>query len=53
MLRCYSNTIIHDMNNSITYIDRSTIFLNATRDMSFEDTEQVIYGRLEFNYNDV
>ena len=53
MLCCYSSTIIHDMSNSITYIDGSTIFLNATRDMSFEDTMQIIYGRLELNYNDV
>ena len=46
-------SIIPYTNNIITYIGKSTIFLNGTRSMSFENTKKVICGRLELNYNDV
>jgi hypothetical protein len=46
-------SIIPYMNNIITYIGRSTMFLNSTRSMSFENTKKVICERLELNYNDV
>jgi hypothetical protein len=39
----YDDTIVLDMNNSITYLDGSTMFLNGTRGMSFEDTKKVTY----------
>jgi hypothetical protein len=41
------------MNNNITYISRSSVFLNGTRGMSFKDTKKIICGRLELNYNDI
>ena len=42
------------MNNNITYIDKSTMFLNVTRGMSFEDTKKKkLCERLELNYNDI
>jgi len=53
MLCRYGDTIILDMNNNITYIGQSTVFLNSIRGMPFEDTKKVICGRLELNYNDV
>jgi len=53
ILRHYSDTIIPDMNNNITYISRNGVFLNGTRGMSFKDIKKVIYGRLELNYNDI
>jgi len=46
-------SIIPYMNNIITYISRSTMFLNGTRSMSFKNTKKVICERLELNYNDV
>jgi len=52
MLCHYSSTIVHDTNNSITYICRNTVFLNDIKGMSFDDTKKVICGRLELNYND-
>ena len=52
MLCHYSSTIVHDTNNSITYIYRSIVFLNDIKGMSFDDTKKVICGRLELNYND-
>jgi len=39
MLCHYSSTIIHDTNNSITYICRNTVFLNDIKGMSFDDTK--------------
>jgi len=53
MLCHYDGTVVPDTNNNITYIGRSTVFLNVTRSMSFKDTKNVICGRLELNYNDV
>ena len=53
MLCYYGGTIIPCMNNSITYIDKSTEFLNATKSVPFKDTKQIICGRLELNYNDI
>ena len=47
----YDGTTILDTDNNVTYIDESTVFLNATRDMSFKDTKKVICGRLGLNYN--
>jgi hypothetical protein len=41
MLCHYSNIIVHDTNNNITYIDRSILFLNDTRGMSFEDIKKL------------
>jgi len=49
----YGDNIIPDMNNNITYISRSSVFLNGTRGMSFKDTKKIICGRLELNYNDI
>jgi hypothetical protein len=46
----YSDTIVPDTNNSITYIEKN---INATKGMSFEDTEKIICGRLRLNYNSV
>ena len=53
MLCHYDGTIILDTNNSITYIDKSTVFLNGIRGMPFEDTKKVTYRTLELNYNDI
>jgi hypothetical protein len=41
MLCYYSSTIVHDTDNNITYIDRSIVFLNDTRGMSFEDIKKL------------
>ena len=30
-----------------------TVFFNATRGLSFEDTKKIICGRLGLNYNDI
>jgi hypothetical protein len=53
MLCHYDGTVVPDTNNNITYIGRSTVFLNGTWSMSFKDTKNVICGILELNYNDV
>ena len=53
MLCHYSETIVLDMNNSITYIVKSTVFLNGIIGMSFEDIKKVMCERLKLNYNDV
>jgi hypothetical protein len=53
MLYYYGGTIIPDTNNNFTYINRSTMFMNAITDMSFEDIKKVICGRLRLNYNDI
>jgi hypothetical protein len=37
----YDGTTVLDTDNNITYIDESTVFLNATRDMSFKDTKKL------------
>jgi hypothetical protein len=37
----YGDTTIPDMNNNITYISRSSVFLNGTRGMSFKDTKKL------------
>jgi hypothetical protein len=53
MLYNYDDTIFSDMNNDITYTDRSIVFLNAAKGMSLEDTKKVTYRRLGLSYNDV
>jgi len=53
MLCNYDGTIVPDMNNNITYTDRSIVFLNAAKGMSLEDTKKVTYRRLGLSYNDV
>jgi hypothetical protein len=53
MLCHYGGTIISDTNNSITYIDKNYMFLNANKGMSSEDIKQSICERLVLNYNDV
>jgi len=53
MLCHYSGIIVSDTNNCSTYICGNIMFLNGTRDMSFEDTKKYICGRLNLNYNDV
>jgi len=53
MLCHYNDTVVPDTNNNITYIGKSTVFLNGTGSMSFKDTKNVICGILELNYNDV
>ena len=46
MLCHYGSTIVSDTNNNITYIDESIVFLNATTDMSFEDTKKVVCEKI-------
>ena len=53
MLYHYDGIIVPGINNSITYINRSTMLLNTIKGVSFKDTKQVIYGKLGLNYNDV
>jgi hypothetical protein len=50
-ITCLQAFLCCHYDGNVTYIDESTIFLNATRDMSFKDTKKIIGERLELNYN--
>ena len=53
ILCLYNGTIVHDMNNIITYNSWSSLSLNVYLGMSYAEMKETIYHGLEWNYNDI
>jgi len=53
ILCLYSGTIVHDVNNIITYNGWSSLLLNIYLGMSYAEIKETIYLGFEWNYNDI
>jgi len=53
MLCHYGDTIVHNVNNSITYNDENNFLLNDNLGMSYTEMKETICHGLGWNYNDI